>query len=139
MLKGKVAVVTGSTSGMALSIGPEPAAEGCAIVLNDLGDTGAVSPSKVAAMETDTAGIDCNAICRGWVLTSLVQKQIEARAKENGETIEQAKVELVREKQPMLTYTTPANLGALAVFLCGDAAATMTGESLPMDGGWLAQ
>ncbi|HWG81047.1 MAG TPA: SDR family oxidoreductase [Stellaceae bacterium] len=45
----------------------------------------------------------------------------------------------MREKQPMLSYTTPEHLGALAVFLCSDAAVTMTGESLPMDGGWLAQ
>jgi 3-hydroxybutyrate dehydrogenase len=100
---------------------------------------GIVGFTKVVAIETANAGITCNAICPGWVLTPLVQKQVEARAKQTGQTVEQAKVELLREKQPMLTYTTPEHLGALAVFLCGDAAATMTGEALPMDGGWLAQ
>jgi 3-hydroxybutyrate dehydrogenase len=100
---------------------------------------GIIGLTKVTALETANAGITANAICPGWVLTPLVQKQIEARAKANGQTIEQAKTELVREKQPMLAYTTSENLGALAVFLRGDAAATMTGESLPMDGGWLAQ
>ena len=100
---------------------------------------GIIGLTKVTALETANAGITCNAICPGWVLTPLVQKQIEARAKAEGKSIEQAKTELVREKQPMLSYTTPEHLGALAVFLCGDAAVTMTGESLPMDGGWLAQ
>jgi 3-hydroxybutyrate dehydrogenase len=73
------------------------------------------------------------------VLTPLVQKQIDARAKETGRTAEQEKIELVREKQPMLAYTTPEQIGALAVFLCGDAAATMTGAALPIDGAWTAQ
>ncbi len=53
--------------------------------------------------------------------------------------MDKAREDLVREKQPMLDYTTPAKIGALAVFLCGEAALTMTGEALPMDGGWLAQ
>ena len=100
---------------------------------------GIVGFTKVVAIETANAGITCNAICPGWVLTPLVQKQVEARAKQTGQTVEQAKVELLREKQPMLTYTTPEHLGALAIFLCSDAAVTMTGEALPMDGGWLAQ
>ncbi len=100
---------------------------------------GIVGFTKVVAIETANLGITCNAICPGWVLTPLVQKQIEARAKETGRSVEDEKVELVREKQPMLRYTTPEHLGALAVFLCRDAAETMTGEALPMDGGWLAQ
>jgi 3-hydroxybutyrate dehydrogenase len=100
---------------------------------------GIVGFTKVVAIETANAGITCNAICPGWVLTPLVLKQVEARAKANGQTVEQAKIELLREKQPMLTFTTPENIGALAVFLCGDAGATMTGEAVPMDGGWLAQ
>lgn len=100
---------------------------------------GIVGLTKVVAIETANDGITCNAICPGWVLTPLVQKQVEARAKDAGQTVEQAKAELLREKQPMLSFTTPENLGGLAVFLCSDAAVTMTGAALPMDGGWLAE
>jgi 3-hydroxybutyrate dehydrogenase len=100
---------------------------------------GIVGLTKVVAIEAANNGITCNAICPGWVLTPLVQKQIDARAKETGRTAEQQKIELVREKQPMLAYTTPEQIGALAVFLCGDAAATMTGAALPIDGAWTAQ
>jgi 3-hydroxybutyrate dehydrogenase len=100
---------------------------------------GIVGLTKVVAIETANDGVTCNAICPGWVLTPLVQKQIEARAKETGRTAEQEKIELVREKQPMLAYTKPEQIGALAVFLCGEASATMTGAALPIDGGWTAQ
>jgi 3-hydroxybutyrate dehydrogenase len=91
------------------------------------------------AIETANAGITCNAICPGWVLTPLVEKQIMARGKETGRTAEQEKTDLLREKQPMLAYTTPEQIGALTVFLCSAAAATMTGDALPIDGGWTAQ
>ena len=100
---------------------------------------GIVGLTKVVAIEAANSGITCNAICPGWVLTPLVQKQIDARAKETGRTAEQQKIELVREKQPMLAYTTPEQIGALAVFLCSDATATLTGAALPIDGGWTAQ
>ncbi len=100
---------------------------------------GLIGLTKVTAIETANSGITCNAICPGWVLTPLVQKQIEARAKEQGIPVETAKENLVREKQPMLQFTTPEQLGALAVYLCGDAAATMTGVPLSVDGGWTAQ
>jgi 3-hydroxybutyrate dehydrogenase len=100
---------------------------------------GIVGLTKVVAIECANDGITCNAICPGWVLTPLVQQQVEARAKESGQTVEQAKIELLKEKQPMLSFTTPEHLGAFAVFLCSDAAVTMTGEALPMDGGWLAE
>jgi 3-hydroxybutyrate dehydrogenase len=100
---------------------------------------GIIGFTKVVAIETANLGITCNAICPGWVLTPLVQQQIEARAKETGRSVEDEKIELVREKQPMLRYTTPEHLGALALFLSSDSAETMTGEALPMDGGWLAQ
>ncbi|HKS62571.1 MAG TPA: 3-hydroxybutyrate dehydrogenase, partial [Xanthobacteraceae bacterium] len=83
---------------------------------------GIVGLTKVVAVEAANDGITCNAICPGWVLTPLVQQQIDARAKASGKTPEQAKNELVAEKQPMLQYTTPENIGALAVFLAGDAA-----------------
>jgi 3-hydroxybutyrate dehydrogenase len=100
---------------------------------------GLVGLTKVVAIETANAGITCNAICPGWVLTPLVQRQIETRAAAQGIPLEQARLDLVREKQPMLDYTTPQQIGALAVFLCGEAAATMTGAALPIDGGWIAQ
>jgi len=86
-----------------------------------------------------TASLLRDAICPGWVLTRLVQQQIEVRAKAQGIPVEQAREDLVREKQPMLDYTTPEKIAALAVFLCGDAASTITGAALSIDGGWVAQ
>jgi 3-hydroxybutyrate dehydrogenase len=100
---------------------------------------GLVGLTKVTAIETANQGITCNAICPGWVLTSLVQQQIEARAKAQGIPVETAREDLVREKQPMLVYTTPEKIGAFAVFLCGEAASTITGAALSIDGGWVAQ
>jgi 3-hydroxybutyrate dehydrogenase len=100
---------------------------------------GIVGLTKVIAIETANDGITCNAICPGWVLTPLVAQQIEARAKAAGQSFEEAKRILVAEKQPMLQYTTPENIGALAIFLSGDAAATITGSSYSIDGGWTAQ
>jgi 3-hydroxybutyrate dehydrogenase len=100
---------------------------------------GLVGLTKVTAIENANFGITCNAICPGWVLTPLVQQQIEARAKAQGIPVEQAREDLVREKQPMLEYTTPEKIGALAVFLCGEAASTITGAALSIDGGWVAQ
>ena len=100
---------------------------------------GLVGLTKVVAIETANSGVTCNAICPGWVLTPLVQKQIDARAAQAGIAVEKAKEDLVREKQPMLRYTSPEQIGALTVFLCGDDAATITGAALPIDGGWTAQ
>ena len=100
---------------------------------------GIVGLTKVVAIEAANDGITCNAICPGWVLTPLVAQQIEARARAAGQTFEEAKRILVAEKQPMLQYTTPENIGALAVFLAGDAAATITGSAYSIDGGWTAQ
>ena len=100
---------------------------------------GLVGLTKVVAIETANAGVTCNAICPGWVLTPLVAQQIEARAKESGRPFDEAKIALVAEKQPMHEYTRPENIGALAVFLAGDAAATITGSAYSIDGGWVAQ
>jgi 3-hydroxybutyrate dehydrogenase len=100
---------------------------------------GIVGFTKVVAIEVANDGVTCNAICPGWVLTPLVEQQIEARAKAAGQSFEEAKKILVAEKQPMLQYTTPENIGALAVFLSGDAAVTITGSAYSIDGGWTAQ
>ncbi len=100
---------------------------------------GVVGLTKVVALETARTGITCNAICPGWVLTPLVQKQIDARAERDGLTQEQAKSSLLAEKQPSGEFATPAQLGALCVFLCSDAASQMRGAALPVDGAWLAQ
>jgi 3-hydroxybutyrate dehydrogenase len=100
---------------------------------------GLVGLTKVTAIETANQGITCNAICPGWVLTPLVQQQIEARAKAQGIAVEKAREDLLREKQPMLDFTTPEKIAALTVFLCGDAASTITGAALSIDGGWVAQ
>ena len=100
---------------------------------------GVIGLTKVVALETATTGITCNAICPGWVLTLLVEKQISERASREKITVDQAKADLLSEKQPSHEFATPAQLGALAVFLCSDTAAQITGAALPVDGGWTAQ
>ena len=100
---------------------------------------GVLGLTKVVALETATSGVTCNAICPGWVLTPLVQKQIDDRAASEGIPLERAKVELLSEKQPSGEFATPEQIGALAVFLCSEAAAQIRGAALPVDGGWLAQ
>jgi 3-hydroxybutyrate dehydrogenase len=100
---------------------------------------GVVGLTKVVALETATTGITCNAICPGWVLTPLVQKQIDDRAAKAGIAAAKAKHELLAEKQPSLEFATPEQIGALAVFLCSPAAAQIRGAALPVDGAWLAQ
>jgi 3-hydroxybutyrate dehydrogenase len=100
---------------------------------------GVVGLTKGVALETATTGITCNAICPGWVLTPLVQKQIDVLAEKEKLSSEDAKIRLLGEKQPSLEFTTPDQLGALAVFLCSDAAAQLNGVALPVDGGWTAR
>ena len=100
---------------------------------------GLVGMTKVVALETAETGVTCNAICPGWVLTPLVQKQIEALAERRGVSIEEAGRELLSEKQPSKTFVTTAQLGGLAVFLCSEDAANMRGTALSVDGGWVAQ
>ena len=100
---------------------------------------GLVGFTKSVALETATTGITCNAICPGWVLTPLVQKQIEARAQAGKISIEQASRELLEEKQPSLQFTTPEQLGELAAFLCSPAANNVRGVAWNVDGGWVAR
>ena len=100
---------------------------------------GVVGLTKVVALETATTGITCNAICPGWVLTPLVDKQIRERAAREKISVDQAKANLLSEKQPSHEFATPEQLGAVAVFLCSEAAAQIRGAALPVDGGWTAQ
>lgn len=100
---------------------------------------GVVGLTKAVALETAQTNVTCNAICPGWVLTPLVQKQIDALAEKNGWSNEQAGRELLSEKQPSQTFVTPEQLGELAVFLSSEAASNMRGAAINMDGGWLAR
>jgi 3-hydroxybutyrate dehydrogenase len=100
---------------------------------------GVIGLTKVVALETATTGITCNAICPGWVLTPLVQKQIDAIASRDGISVAEAQTKLLSEKQPSLAFATPEDIGGLALFLCSDAAAQIRGATLSIDGGWTAQ
>ncbi len=100
---------------------------------------GIVGLTKTVALETATTGVTCNAICPGWVLTPLVQKQIDDRAAREGIPVAQAQKELLGEKQPSLQFTTVDQLGGLAVFLCSPAADQVRGVAWQVDGGWTAQ
>ena len=100
---------------------------------------GIVGLTKVGALELANAGITVNAICPGWVLTPLVQAQIDARAKAEGVEPKQIEHRMLSEKQPMAQFTTPEGIGGVTVFLCSDAARTITGAALSIDGGWVAQ
>ena len=100
---------------------------------------GIVGLTKAAALECATTGVTVNAICPGWVLTPLVQKQIDARAAAEGIAPELAQRQLLAEKQPSLQFTTPEQLAALAVFLCSPAADNVRGVAWNVDGGWVAQ
>jgi 3-hydroxybutyrate dehydrogenase len=100
---------------------------------------GLVGLTKVVALETATTGVTCNAICPGWVLTPLVQIQVDARAAEKKFSVKQAEQDLLAEKQPSQTFVTTEQVGVLAVYLCSDGAAQIRGVALPIDGGWTAQ
>jgi 3-hydroxybutyrate dehydrogenase len=100
---------------------------------------GIVGFTKSVALETATTGVTVNAICPGWVLTPLVQKQVDARAAKEGVDNEEAKRRLLAEKEPSLQFTSPEELGELAVFLCSPAGANVRGVAWNMDGGWAAQ
>ncbi len=100
---------------------------------------GLIGATKVAAIELANDAITVNAICPGWVLTPLVERQLADRAREGGTDVARESTKLLEEKQPMHQFTTPESIGAMAVFLCSDAAATITGAPLSIDGGWVAQ
>ena len=100
---------------------------------------GLIGFTKAVALETATTGVTVNAICPGWVLTPLVQQQVDARAVKEGVDGEEAKRRLLADKQPSLQFTTPAQLGELALFLCSPAADNIRGAAFNVDGGWVAQ
>ncbi len=100
---------------------------------------GIVGLTKVTALETATTGVTCNAICPGWVLTPLVQQQVDAKAAALKISNEEAAQMLLREKEPSMQFTTPEELGELALFLCSKAGNNVRGAAWNMDGGWAAQ
>ncbi|KIH83040.1 3-hydroxybutyrate dehydrogenase [Pseudomonas batumici] len=99
---------------------------------------GVIGLTKVVGLETATSNVTCNAICPGWVLTPLVQKQIDDRAA-GGVDPQQAQHDLLAEKQPSLEFVTPSQLGELVLFLCSEAGSQVRGAAWNIDGGWLAQ
>jgi 3-hydroxybutyrate dehydrogenase len=99
---------------------------------------GIVGLTKVTALETAEQGITCNAICPGYVYTPLVEAQIEGQAKAHGIAREQVIRNVLLAQQPNKRFATVEELGALTVFLASDAATSITGTALPVDGGWTA-
>ena len=100
---------------------------------------GVVGLTKTVALETAESNITCNAICPGWVLTPLVQKQIDAKAEEGNISFEQARINLLKEKQPSLEFVKPEDIGGAVTFLCSEAANQITGTEISIDGGWTAR
>jgi len=100
---------------------------------------GVVGFTKAVALETASTGITCNAICPGWVLTPLVQKQVDARAVEAAVSTQAAQALLLREKQPSEQFVDPGQIASMTVFLCSAAASQVRGAAWTIDGGWTAQ
>jgi 3-hydroxybutyrate dehydrogenase len=99
---------------------------------------GVLGLTKVTALETAEQGITCNAICPGYVYTPLVEAQIEGQAKAHGIPREKVIRDVLLAQQPNKRFATVEELGALSVFLTSDAAASITGAAIPVDGGWTA-
>ncbi len=100
---------------------------------------GVIGLTKAIALETAGCGVTVNAVCPGWVLTPLVQKQIDDLAARADIAPSQAQTRLLSEKQPSGQFATPSQLGALVAFLCSDAASQISGAAMTVDGGWTAQ
>ncbi len=100
---------------------------------------GVMGLTKTTALETAGSGITCNAICPGWVMTPLVEKQIHQRAKVTGQNFDEAGYDLISEKMPSGEAATTEQIGAMTAFLCSDAAKQISGVPFSIDGGWTAQ
>jgi 3-hydroxybutyrate dehydrogenase len=100
---------------------------------------GLLGLTKVTALETARSNITCNAVCPGWVLTPLVERQVEARAARDGVDEAHAREALLAEKQPSGAFVTTREIGAAVAYLCSDVASQMRGATLTLDGGWTAQ
>ena len=100
---------------------------------------GIVGLTKVVALENAESNITCNAICPGWVLTPLVQKQIDAIAANENISIKEAEIKLLSEKQPAKKFVQVHQIGNMVKYLCSDDASTITGSSISIDGGWTAK
>jgi 3-hydroxybutyrate dehydrogenase len=100
---------------------------------------GIIGLTKTVALEAAGSGVTCTAICPGWVLTPLVQKQIDAKAAAEKLSPEAARKALLAEKQPSGEFTTANQIGQTVLFLCSPAADQITGSALALDGGWVSQ
>jgi 3-hydroxybutyrate dehydrogenase len=100
---------------------------------------GILGLTKTVALEVAEKGITCNAVCPGYVLTPLVEKQIPDTAKARGITIEEVKRDVLLKAQPTKQFVTVEQVAGTTVFLCGDAAASITGTHIAIEGGWVAQ
>jgi 3-hydroxybutyrate dehydrogenase len=100
---------------------------------------GLIGLTKSVALEVAELNITCNAICPGWVLTPLVQKQIDAIAKNEKISLKEAELKLLSEKQPAKQFVQVEQIGELTLFLCGENARLINGSSISIDGGWTAQ
>jgi 3-hydroxybutyrate dehydrogenase len=100
---------------------------------------GLIGLTKTVALETAGTGITCNAICPGYVLTPLVEKQIEDQSKGRNISREAAINDVILERQPSKEFVKAEEVAALTVFLAGESAASITGAAYSIDGGWTAQ
>jgi 3-hydroxybutyrate dehydrogenase len=100
---------------------------------------GLVGLTKTVALETAGKGITCNAVCPGYVLTPLVEKQIDDQARVHKIPREEVISKVILERQPSKAFVKIEEVAALTLFLCGDGAASVTGTALSIDGGWTAQ
>jgi len=100
---------------------------------------GLVGLTKVTALETAKDKITCNSICPGFVLTDLIQDQIDVLAKKFKLSNEKAQIKLLQDKQPSLKFVKKEDIANLILFLCSDSAEQITGANIPIDGGWTSQ